>query len=100
MYPSHVQLSEQEKINLSYLAFPDSNSGCMGDTKFHVCLRVAPDTEDSLLKPAHLNYNRTVAATLKADEGHYWGFVYFRQVKDPTNKRGYFQKVKLYFWAH
>ena len=90
-----MQLSEQEKINLSYLAFPDSNSGCMGDTKFHICLRVSPDTTDTLLKPVHLQYNRTVSSTLKADAGHYYGFVYFRQVKDSNNKRGYFQKVTL-----
>lgn len=27
------------------------------------------------------------------DSGHYYGFAYFRQVKDADIKRGYFQKV-------
>lgn len=88
MYPQHVQLTEQEIMNICYLAFPDSNSGCMGDTKFHVCLRSVPAN----LKPYHLEFNSECLPALKADPGHYWGFVYFRQVKDSTSKRGYFQK--------
>ena len=30
---------------------------------------------------------------LQPDGAHYYGFSYFRQVKDKGNKRGYFQKV-------
>ena len=30
---------------------------------------------------------------LQPDSGHYYGFAYFRQVKDADIKRGYFQKV-------
>ena len=37
-YPHHVKLSDVEKANISYLAFPDSNSGCMGDTQY--CFRI------------------------------------------------------------
>ena len=29
------------------------------------------------------------------DSGHYYGFAYFRQVKDADIKRGYFQKVQF-----
>ena len=31
----------------------------------------------------------------KVDKNHLFGYVYFRQVKDKTLKRGYFQKVKF-----
>lgn len=69
------------------MAFPDSNSNCMGDTKFHICLRTLRKLSDQ-----HKLYNRDCKQDLKADIGHYWGYVFFRQVKDPTSKRGYFQK--------
>ena len=32
-------LSEQDKTNVCYLAFPDSNSGIMGDIQFHFRIR-------------------------------------------------------------
>jgi len=38
VYPQHVELSNSEKNNICYLAFPDSNSGCMGDTEY--CFRI------------------------------------------------------------
>lgn len=81
-------------MNICYLAFPDSNSGCMGNTKFHICLRLSPDTTNTTdtLSTQHLKFNRDCMPVLKADTAHYWGFVYFRQVKDSTSKRGYFQK--------
>lgn len=82
-------------MNICYLAFPDSNSGCMGDTKFHICLRVAPDSNNALT-PNQLKYNSECLPILKADPGHYFGFVYFRQVKDATSKRGYFQKSVVF----
>lgn len=94
VYPSHIQFSEQEKMNICYLAFPDSNSGCMGDTQFHIRLRVAPGTRNTLLNTELRRFNKQCVSTLRADLGHYWGFVYFRQIKDPTIPRGYFQKVR------
>ena len=33
-----MELNELEKNNICYLAFPDSNSGCMGDTEY--CFRI------------------------------------------------------------
>ena len=81
-------------MNICYLAFPDSNSGCMGNTKFHICLRLSPDTTNitDTLSTQHFKFNRDCMPVLKADSAHYWGFVYFRQVKDSSSKRGYFQK--------
>lgn len=87
VYPPSATLSDTEKTNVCYLAFPDSNSGCMGDTKFHISLR----TKSPLTSHQRV-YNRDCQPHLKADLGHYWGYVYFRQVKDATSKRGYFQK--------
>ncbi|GBP54413.1 Protein DENND6B [Eumeta japonica] len=87
VYPPGIQLTDQEKCNICYLAFPDSNSGCMGDTQFHVRLR-----SRTPLTTRQKEYNEDSVATLRADSTHYWGFVYFRQVKEPSLPRGYFQK--------
>ena len=87
VYPQSTALTDTERTNICYLAFPDSNSGCKGDTKFHICLRT-----NSKLTSYQRSFNRECQTHLKADSGHYWGYVYFRQVKDATSKRGYFQK--------
>lgn len=109
IYPKEFTPSEQEKTNICYLAFPDSNSGCMGDTQFHVRLRLAVDrqhtednsrfpttttttTETSSLSYEHKRFNTKCNAVQKADKAHYWGFVYFRQKKEASLPRGYFQK--------
>ncbi|XP_038115021.1 uncharacterized protein LOC6053032 [Culex quinquefasciatus] len=92
IYPKHVSLTEQEKMNICYLAFPDSNSGCMGDSQFHIRLRVSPGSESSGLRREHADFNCHCLPVHRADPGHFWGFVYFRQIKDATLKRGYFQK--------
>ncbi|XP_055707512.1 protein DENND6A [Phlebotomus papatasi] len=93
IYPPHVTLSERERTNICYLAFPDSNSGCMGDTEYHVRLRCAPDgAPPNHLTPNHVNYNRHTTDAHRADPGHLWGFVYFRQTRAPHLPRGYFQK--------
>lgn len=87
VYPQSTVLSESEKTNICMGAFPDSNSGCMGDTKFHVSLRTTTP-----LTSHQRAYNRECQPHLRATDGHFWGYVYFRQVKDATSKRGYFQK--------
>jgi len=35
----------------------------------------------------------------QTDAGYYFGYVYFRQIKDRTIRRGYFQKVFYLFVA-
>ncbi|KAK2710691.1 hypothetical protein QYM36_012013 [Artemia franciscana] len=108
VYPEGVELSEQEKINYCYLAFPDSNSGCMGDTQFFFRVRHKPPIPDEksplssnkltrrsplyYLSKLHTYYNQNCLPTLSIDPMFMWGFVYFRQVKDKSLKRGYFQK--------
>lgn len=101
IYPHNAKLTEEDKTNICYLAFPDSNSGCMGDTKFHIRIRQAPNGPSLL--PNHVTYNQKCPVFLQADSSYYYGFVYFRQVKDVALPRGYFQKVirkiGIYYWC-
>ncbi|KAH8020699.1 hypothetical protein HPB51_002648 [Rhipicephalus microplus] len=90
--PSDAQLSEKEKSSICYLAFPDSNSGCMGDTQFQFRIRQCALPQRPLC-PALQAYNAAVAPALQADPAYFHGFVYFRQVKDSNVRRGYFQKA-------
>ena len=84
LYPENYFLTDVEKANICYLAFPDSNTGCMGDTQFHFRIR-------SSYVPTSLAIS-TLDQSLQKDFHHYTGYVLFRQVKDATIKRGYFQK--------
>jgi len=92
VYPNNVKLSEEDKTNLCYLAFPDSNSGCMGDTQFHVKIKCSQPLN---LSQRHINYNTKCPVFLQADHRCLYGFVFFRQIKDLSLPRGYFQKVCL-----
>lgn len=91
VFPRHAKLTTQEISNICYLAFPDSNSGCMGDTTFTIRLQNAPAAAE--LKREHCAYNHKCPVALQINPAYYWGYVYFRQVKDVTLPRGYFQKV-------
>uniref|UniRef100_A0A8C1W750 DENN/MADD domain containing 6Aa n=1 Tax=Cyprinus carpio TaxID=7962 RepID=A0A8C1W750_CYPCA len=76
---------------ICYLSFPDSNSGCLGDTQFCFRFRQAAGSKSSL--GCFLDhFDRDAPVCLKRDQGYYYGYVYFRQVRDKTLKRGYFQK--------
>ncbi|XP_044740798.1 protein DENND6A [Chrysoperla carnea] len=84
VHPKDAQITKQEMSNICYLAFPDSNSGCMGDTQFTVRLRRSPGQPDC----SSSAYGRHASPPKQ----FLWGYVYFRQVKDITLPRGYFQK--------
>ncbi|XP_002168763.2 protein DENND6A [Hydra vulgaris] len=77
VFPEKYCLTEIERTNICYLAFPDSNTGCMGDTSFHFRIR------------SKAKYKINV---LNQDMQYQTGYVLFRQVKDESIKRGYFQK--------
>jgi hypothetical protein len=47
------------------------------------------------MNPTYETALKLMFAVLQIDEGYMYGYVYFRQVKDKTLKRGYFQKVSL-----
>ncbi|XP_060766285.1 DENN/MADD domain containing 6Aa isoform X2 [Neoarius graeffei] len=91
IYPHHSKLTEKEKMSICYLSFPDSNSGCLGDTQFCFRFRQAAGRKSSF--GCFLDhFDRDAPVCLKKDQGHFYGYVYFRQVRDKTLKRGYFQK--------
>ena len=58
-FPEHVKLSEADRTNVCYLAFPDSNSGVMGDSQFHFRIRVQPDTSGTVIRFFMLSLNMT-----------------------------------------
>ncbi|XP_042307470.1 protein DENND6A isoform X2 [Sceloporus undulatus] len=91
IYPQHAKLTDKEKTNICYLSFPDSNSGCLGDTQF--CFRFRQSSNRKLSWHCLLDqFDRDLPIYLKRDPAYYYGYVYFRQVQDKTLKRGYFQK--------
>uniref|UniRef100_A0AAZ3NSE0 UDENN domain-containing protein n=1 Tax=Oncorhynchus tshawytscha TaxID=74940 RepID=A0AAZ3NSE0_ONCTS len=66
-------------------------AGCLGDTQFCFRFRQASGRKSSL--GCFLDqFDRDAPVCLKRDQGHYYGYVYFRQVRDKSLKRGYFQK--------
>ncbi|XP_036762615.1 protein DENND6B isoform X4 [Manis pentadactyla] len=91
VYPSDFRLTDKEKSSICYLSFPDSHSGCLGDTQFSFRIRQCGRQRG----PWHASdrcYDRGAPASLQRELAHYFGYVYFRQVKDGSVKRGYFQK--------
>uniref|UniRef100_A0A8C4DLC4 DENN/MADD domain containing 6Aa n=1 Tax=Dicentrarchus labrax TaxID=13489 RepID=A0A8C4DLC4_DICLA len=85
------QAVEVRKTSICYLSFPDSNSGCLGDTQFCFRFRQGSNRKSSLGCFLETT-DRDAPPCLKREQGHYYGYVYFRQVRDKSLKRGYFQK--------
>ncbi|XP_020946972.1 protein DENND6B isoform X4 [Sus scrofa] len=80
-----------EKSSICYLSFPDSHSGCLGDTQFSFRIRQCGGQR----RPWHTDDRHCdsgAPASLQREHAHYFGYVYFRQVKDSSARRGYFQK--------
>lgn len=94
IYPSaqHVKLTQNEKANICYMSFPDSNSGFLGDTQHHFRIKQDQAQSKSNSNSIYDGYNQKTLSSLEVDKNHLFGYVYFRQVKDKTLKRGYFQK--------
>uniref|UniRef100_A0AAA9RWA7 DENN domain containing 6A n=2 Tax=Bos TaxID=9903 RepID=A0AAA9RWA7_BOVIN len=91
IYPQHSRLTDKEKTNICYLSFPDSNSGCLGDTQF--CFRFRQSSGRRVSLHCLLDqFDKDLPVYLKKDPAYFYGYVYFRQVRDKTLKRGYFQK--------
>ncbi|XP_043737600.1 protein DENND6B isoform X4 [Cervus elaphus] len=91
VYPSDFQLTDKEKSSICYLSFPDSHSGCLGDTQFSFRIRQCGGQR----RPGHVGEkcgDSWAPASLQREPAHFFGYVYFRQVKDSSMKRGYFQK--------
>ncbi|XP_053718986.1 protein DENND6B [Synchiropus splendidus] len=90
IYPHDVKLTEKEKTSICYLSFPDSYSGCLGDTQFSFRMRQSFGRRCS--GTIEDVYNRDAPSSLQKETSHFFGYVYFRQVRDASVKRGYFQK--------
>lgn len=88
VFPDDIVLSDREKSNICYLSFPDSNSGCMGDTQYFFRTRYS----SGKLPEYHSIYNENCLLSLESDQSFLYGFVYFRQIKDRAARRGYLQK--------
>ncbi|KAI6660555.1 Protein DENND6B-like [Oopsacas minuta] len=91
VYPSEFPLSEDEKTNICYLAFPDSNAGLIGDVQFHFRIPASGIRREGC-NPKPIPYSSSLPLVLRQENNHYFGFVYFRQTKDASIRRGYFQK--------
>ncbi|CAF3865646.1 unnamed protein product [Adineta steineri] len=87
LLPNHCKLTDKEKLNLSYLSFPDANSTFLGDTQYHFRIK-----HESTLPTYYQYYNSIVPPALQVDNNSLFGYVHFRQIRDKTVKRGYFQK--------
>jgi hypothetical protein len=87
LLPNHCKLTDKERLNLSYLSFPDANSTFLGDTQYHFRIR-----HESNLPTYYQHYNSIVPPALQVDQNSLFGYVHFRQIRDKTVKRGYFQK--------
>lgn len=60
------------------------------------CLKVGTHTAVKTTKCPHKQEPcgpNCAVPVLQREQGHYYGCVYFRQVRDKSLKRGYFQKV-------
>ncbi|XP_032973978.1 protein DENND6B isoform X2 [Rhinolophus ferrumequinum] len=90
VYPSDFRLTDKEKSSICYLSFPDSHSGCLGDTQFSFRIRQCGG-QRSPWSTDDRHYDSGAPVSLQ-ESSHYFGYVYFRQVKDSSVKRGYFQK--------
>lgn len=100
IYPSShsCKLTQNEKANICYMSFPDSNSGFLGDTQYHFRIKQDKPVAPSLNQQHNNNYddyNTKTITGLEVDKNYFFGYVFFRQVKDKTLKRGYFQKVNI-----
>ena len=101
IYPSahSCKLTPNEKANICYMSFPDSNSGFLGDTQYH--FRIKQDPNNANINHQHNNnyddYNKKTLSGLEVDKNYLFGYVFFRQVKDKSLKRGYFQKVNFIY---
>ncbi|KAM5250588.1 protein DENND6B isoform 2-T2 [Hipposideros larvatus] len=91
VYPSDYRLTDKEKSSICYLSFPDSHSGCLGDTQFSFRIRQCGG-QRSPWPTDDRHYDSGAPVSLQKESAHYFGYVYFRQVKDSSMKRGYFQK--------
>jgi len=95
-FPPHVKLSDKEQSDVCYMAFPDSNSTNQPevDSRFflRLAIRESKETDDKVLK-VHARLRHEAERYLEPESKHLCGIAYFRQVRDPTIHRGFYQKA-------
>ncbi|KAL0093744.1 hypothetical protein F4703DRAFT_1730783 [Phycomyces blakesleeanus] len=81
-----MELSPDEEKNICFSAFPDSNVFEVGDQVYSVRVRAS-------------NSGFAVSGPT-TNAGFLYGYVFFRQKKDPSIRRGYFQKSIVLLSQH
>uniref|UniRef100_A0A452S3Q6 DENN domain containing 6A n=1 Tax=Ursus americanus TaxID=9643 RepID=A0A452S3Q6_URSAM len=85
IYPQHSKLTDKE-VSKNIAPY-----GCLGDTQF--CFRFRQSSGRRVSLHCLLDhYDKDLPVYLKKDPAYFYGYVYFRQVRDKSLKRGYFQK--------
>ncbi|XP_075245764.1 protein DENND6A-like isoform X2 [Convolutriloba macropyga] len=92
IYPPHISLEGRERSNVCFLSFPDSNSGCMGDTVYSFRIRHTSKHMRTLTNAQKHHFNVYAINKYQGFQDYLYGAVHFRQLKDTSIKRGYFQK--------
>ncbi|KAI8329068.1 hypothetical protein BC941DRAFT_385045 [Chlamydoabsidia padenii] len=85
VYPP-MELESTVQKNICFSAFPDSNVFEVGDQVFNIRLRA--------------NNSLFAASGPTTTAGFLYGHVFFRQKKDPSIRRGYFQKSLVLLSQH
>ncbi|KAI9094902.1 hypothetical protein DFS34DRAFT_627620 [Phlyctochytrium arcticum] len=107
LYPP-FEFSDAERKNISFSAFPDSNSSAhVGDSTFTFRMRAA-NAASELYRSGHapLPFSHVAAklhmgASMPVDtDGYTYGYVFFRQQRDSVIRRGYFQKSLVILSPH
>ncbi|KAG0258689.1 Protein dennd6a [Mortierella polycephala] len=85
IYPPS-DFTPEERKNICFSSFPDSNTFDVGDTVFNFRIRSATAGR--------------AATGPTTDAGFLYGYVFFRQKQDPSIRRGYFQKSVVILSQH
>mmetsp|Transcript_16897 Transcript_16897/g.23515 ORF Transcript_16897/g.23515 Transcript_16897/m.23515 type:complete len:626 (+) Transcript_16897:40-1917(+) len=93
-FPS-IKFSSEDKVNISFLSFPDTNTNGSQDMLFsfkhkRISNPNMEPTDTSSPNPENSSKTNT----------DYFGYVYFRQQKDPSKQRGYMQKSVVLLTDH
>uniref|UniRef100_A0A8C7E763 DENN domain containing 6B n=1 Tax=Naja naja TaxID=35670 RepID=A0A8C7E763_NAJNA len=80
------------RTSVCYLAFPDSYSGSLGDTQFSFRFRRSAGRRRAAAVAGEWRCSREAPPALQPEPAHLFGYVFFRQVRDRSVQRGYFQK--------
>lgn len=87
-----MDLSPAERLQICYLSFPDSNNSCTRDTSYHFRIR---RTSTPPRSPRSSKFESQIPVPMTSCGDYFFGFVHFRQQKDVSIPRGYFQKVSF-----